>query len=893
MKHLPSVLFVFLILFSLVTPTPAFASTLSVTTAADVFDVPGKSCYDVLIADLPGADGRVSLREAICAANNTGIGAPHTIHFSIGSGTKIINIANDHDLPALWSPMTIDGTTQPGYDGTPLIILRGGTPRLHSVGLFIGGGNTTLRGLGIQHFYAGIYIEETSTQNRIGGSLPGEGNWIAGNTYGIFVASDQNTIQGNFIGVDALGSAAQGNDVGIYLRASANNLIGGTTNQAGNLISGNRSEGVVIYGDANTVQGNKIGTDITGNLALPNGSGVKISTGSGNLIGGTAARAGNLISGNQEHGIKITQRLDVPAHHNLVQGNKIGVNAAGTAALGNGIYGVFISDALTNTIGGAEAGAGNLISGNRTGVMIFGKETYHNQLVGNWIGVNASGNAPLGNQTHGVVIDAPGNTVRGNVISGNEKNGLLLKSRAENNTVQGNQIGVDASGSLDLGNKNSGIVIDHGLWNLIGGGASGQGNVISGNGLAGIVIRGSQSADSGSNLIQGNQIGVDVTGSAAVLNGQNGIYIDQAPNNQIGGDQAGQGNLISGNDGYGILVRGANAYNTWIAGNLVGVNAAGEAALGNTYGGIALFSVISSTIGGPGSAAGNLVSGNQGSGIAISSSSQVTLYNNRIGVNASASTKLGNTESGVEIWNSAGTLIGAAGQGNIIAGNALFGVHIFGAGSQNNALLGNWIGSSPAGANLGNSQHGVLICDSSDNPVGGPEAQMNTIAYNGQSGAVICGLGARNPLHNNLYHDNQGLSIDLGNDGLTANDPLDLDEGANLLQNRPVLAQVYRTPGSIYLRGSIDSTPNTTFTFSVYANPACHASGYGEGHTLFHQTTLTTNAYGQLSFLVTLDAAQTPDLYLAAVLTDPDGNSSEFSNCLPALAYLYLPILRR
>src|SRR3989454_5779697 len=142
-------------------------------------------------------------------------------------------------------------------------------------------------------------------------------------------------------------------------------MIGGTASGAGNLISGH-DRGIWITGsDAgnNQVQGNLIGTNAAGTDAINNGTGVSIESLSfGNLIGGAQAGARNVISANGE-GIHISSA------GNIVQGNFIGTNAAGTAALGNGT-GVLVTEP-NNTIGGTTPGAGNVISGNNTGLFIF------------------------------------------------------------------------------------------------------------------------------------------------------------------------------------------------------------------------------------------------------------------------------------------------------------------------------------------------------------------------------------------------------------------------------------------------------------------------------------------------------------------------------------------
>src|SRR5262249_49841849 len=246
---------------------------------------------------------------------------------------------------------------------------------------------------------SGVYV--TSSDNRIGGTTNTDGNLISGNGgpgfgvfgFGIYISRGAgNLVQGNKIGTDVTGAHALGNDeFGVDINTGASgNTVGGTAKGAGNLISGNGVAGVSIQSlfqlqsTDNVVQGNYIGTDVDGTASLPNGwDGIWVNA-NNNIIGGTAAGAGNLISGNggpssdPHHGNGIYifgSELDGPATGNRVQGNKIGTDVTGRQALGNGGNGVFIvgARASDNTIGGTAAGAANTIAFNaRDGVLVDG-----------------------------------------------------------------------------------------------------------------------------------------------------------------------------------------------------------------------------------------------------------------------------------------------------------------------------------------------------------------------------------------------------------------------------------------------------------------------------------------------------------------------------------------
>ena len=254
-------------------------------------------------------------------------------------------------------------------------------------------------------------------------------------------------IQGNYIGVDATGSVSRPNHTGILLSNSSNNVIGGTSAATRNVISGNETHGIEIFGSGNVIQGNFIGTNAAGTAEIGNRDcGVIISSApfTDNLIGGNLAGAGNLISGNSR-GISI-QGL---APGNTIQGNLIGTDVTGTKKIPNGVG--IQAEAPNTLVGGLTPAARNLISGNGTGVVI-GREG--SKLQGNFIGTDITGTSALGNTFEGVIADNGaliGGTISGarNVIAGNELSNisLALNSFGPGVTVQGNYIGTDVTGN--------------------------------------------------------------------------------------------------------------------------------------------------------------------------------------------------------------------------------------------------------------------------------------------------------------------------------------------------------------------------------------------------------------------------------------------------------------
>ena len=354
-------------------------------------------------------------------------------------------------------------------------------------------------------------------------------NRFTGN--GIYSSSaGGNTIAGNYIGTNSAGTAASPNGVyGVYVANNSANTIGGTSANDRNVISGNTNYGVYIWGSGtsnNSIKGNYIGTNATGTVAVANLNGVVLGDGIDHTtVGGVTAAARNVISGNTQYGIQITGGSN---SSNLVEGNYIGTNAAGSAALGNGRYGVGISGgSINNTVGGATAAERNVISGHNNGaylgasaILISGTGTTGNQILGNYLGVNASGTGVVVNH-HGVIIDtgAANNTIGGttagavNIISGSTYEGVILTgSGTSGNVVAGNYIGVDATGTAPLGNSGTGVAVGSSAANnTIGGTAAGAGNVIANNGNSGVIVTGSVGNAIFRNAMYNNtSIGIDL-----------------------------------------------------------------------------------------------------------------------------------------------------------------------------------------------------------------------------------------------------------------------------------------------------------------------------------------------------------------------------------------------
>lgn len=473
-----------------------------------------------------------------------------------------------------------------------------------------------------------------------------------------------------------------------------------------------------------------------------------------------------------------------------------------------------------------------------------------------------------------------------NVFSQNGT-GIRVEGTSNNNVIVGNRIGTDISGTVAQGNLGDGISISGGQGNDIAGASTHPSfeNVISANGANGISISGSSFLT----FVRGNKVGTDATGTADLGNAFNGIEIAGSPNNRIGPLFLGQqGNLISGNDAHGVRI-GNGAVGNNVYGNSIGTDVSGNAGLGNAFNAVLLDGASSNTVGGQVSGEGNVLAGNGTRGVRLTNgASQNLVAGNRIGL-STGGLPLPNVVAGIGLDNAAtnNTIGGtAAGAGNFISGNGGSGIFITDATVSGNAILGNAIGTSPAGGAAGNAVHGVHVTgNASGNTIGTPGGG-NTIAFNSGDG-VFVESGTGIPVRANRMVGNGGLGIDLAPDGVTPNDPGDSDSGPNALQNFPVLT-LARSPGSTtVVQGSLASAPSTLYKVDFFWSSSCDPAGHGEGEQYLGTADVTTDGAGDASFTATLTTASPLGSVITATATDPGGNTSELSNCTLVGARFY------
>jgi parallel beta-helix repeat protein len=750
--------------------------------------------------------GAGSLRDAITQANALTPGTAATIDFSIGTGAQTIELSSA--LPMLANPITIDGTTQPGYAGRPLIQVDGQNAGAGAYGFALDDDapNSVIKGLEITGFNAGgIYLNngngDVFTNDIIGlhynGTLP---RVAANGTFGIELTNQSNGITISHV-----------------------------------VVAGNQYNGIVLNNSMNdTVTASDIGTDLSGEDSLDRnavalGNGVSGGGGSGIVINGGANHntiSNNVIVNNQSYGVYIS---DFGTSANVLTGNHIGIDLAGTTALGNGGDGVaLVSGANSNFIG--QAGNGNLISGNGVyGVFLNGADsagdhTSFNVLAGNLIGTNAAGNAAVPNAINGVVVNGgaianyigalvtgTGTVTQtgGNVISGNTEWGIYISDSGTNsNVVRNDYIGTDITGKLAVANRFNGVdIVSSAASNTVGGTTTAARNVISGNANEGVLI----GLGATMNVVEGNFIGTDATGAAPLPNVLDGVYVGLgAVNNTIGGQNptgaltTAAWNVISGNFQSGIKVADSGTSGNTICGNFIGTDVTSEFAVPNHANGITIGAGTSSTtVGAETSGSGNLnvIAGNSGDGLSITSSSGNNVSFDYFGVDLNNNMTLPNRGNGVAIHGASGNRVNIS----VIRNNGGYGI-LADTGSTYNA----WYYDSIFGNALG---------------------------------------GIAQPGNPNF-------------------------------QPAPVLFSATAASGTTTVVGSITNSPDKSASLVVmfYASPAPISPAAVQGLTFIGQATVTTDAYGNASFTATLNQAVPGGQIVTATADYNVSNTSNFSN---------------
>lgn len=714
--------------------------------------------------------GTGTLRQAIVDADATS--GASTIDFNLGGGGhQVITLASAP--PPITNTVTIDGTSQPGYAGKPLVEINGNGLDINI--LTLQAPNCVVKGLVVNHL--GSNANDTAIQVSAKGAV----------------------IQGNFVGTDSTGTVASPAGIGIGLQATGC-LVGGTTAGAGNVISRN-DIGIRDTAGGNTIQGNFVGTDVTGTIALGNAGGIVCLD---DTIGGIAPAARNIISGNRDVGVNDASNVAAMGGGSLIEGNYVGTDVTGNAPLGNGRPGSPAYAGLDLASGEGQTVVGNVISANSMGVFAGAYVT----IQGNLVGTNASGTAALGN-VYGITTDwgvplhtliggtAPG---QGNLVSGNTQTGIEIGNPAPTDVVvQGNKVGTDIRGTAAVPNA---VGIDTFGSQTIGGTVPGAGNLISGNTQIGLNTHGG--------LVEGNLIGTDVSGTRALGNLQCGVQAYWAVT--IGGTTSSARNVIAGN---GTDVRTSYG-GAVVEGNYIGVDVTGEVVLTRGDG----IEPYGATVGGTAPGAGNVIA----AGAPAVDFPQGSLFEgNKIGTNKEGTTHLGGRS--FFIRDDTGNTVGGttAGAGNLISGEAvLIGPSVTGNVFQGNTIDGdiafndgphdNLIGGTTPGAGNVFLSDGVRLVDDSTSP---------SSVHNAILGNTFTGPTAK-PI--SLVEYAGVYPTDVG----AVNHPAGTVTGPNNAQNYPLISAAYAGPAATVI-GTLNGVPNASYRVEFYASPAGNPPGQGPG----------------------------------------------------------------
>ncbi|HEX8550226.1 MAG TPA: NosD domain-containing protein [Abditibacteriaceae bacterium] len=482
-----------------------------------------------------------------------------------------------------------------------------------------------------------------------------------------------------------------------------------------------------------------------------NGNGISTNNVDSSLFGGSAIEDKNVISGNTLDGI----HLSFGSNANRVRGNLIGTDKAGTTKIPNGRTGVSLDNSDNTLLGGTGTFEGNLLSGNQRGISSLSSDG--TQIKRNRIGTDVSGQFDLGNGADGLffeggtgILIGDTSSLAGNTIAFNGGDGIELRF-ANGNQILSNRIGARASGTAvtgaaGSGNADNGVLITFGENNIIG--AAGDGNIICANGSDGISVAGNQgTAPSGTQII-GNFIGLDGASNARGNEG-NGIRTSGFVDTTTIGSTATNGrNYLSGNGAAGILLSGDPelATSATLINNYIGTNSGGTAAVPNGTDGVRI-TAANNTLGNNTTAGRNLISGNPGTGVAISSRNN-RLLGNLIGTNFDGTTAVPNGD-GVSVSGAGatGNLIGNGGATrNIISGNNApftgYGIHITG-GASGNRVRGCFIGTDVTGTVEIGNKRGIVIEDAAGNAVGAGSGATRNVIAGGEFGILISGTNAK------------------------------------------------------------------------------------------------------------------------------------------------------
>lgn len=644
---------------------------------------------------------------------------------------------------------------------------------------------------------AGIMADDVE-DSTLGGPLPFDRNVVSGLERGILVGGHSRlvAVTGNRVGLSASGTRPLGNDRdGIAVlplegRRPSNvtvssNAIAATGN--GSAV-GSAGSGLRVTADDTRLANNWIGFDAT-HKHVRAGSAATFGTDGESIFLDDAVRTvvlRNHVAASQGAAIAVTGGSDGAA----ISGNIVGLDDDGLKAVDSlgtstGIdgAGVWLLDAVRVTVGGTQGGDANTIANTETGIVVAG-DVREAAILENLLATDAAGDSGIADRLHAISVQprsgvSPGPVrIAGNRIGGEPGNAIALRG-GEDHVVQGNTIGVGASGRALEGTN--GILVLGARDVLVGGTGAGQGNTIAAQQDAAVDVRGG--ATSGTR-IEGNRLGLGNPGtpgeSRPAYGNQFGVLVTEHPDFGaptgvvVGGTTEGSGNRVA-NNSTGIRVDGPVS-GTRILRNVVGLNASGSLAAPN--------------------------------------------------------------DVGILVRDAPATVVGTAEHGNTVAGNERDGIRLHG-DVGGTLVQGNRIGIRDGAIVLANGGNGLFAQDARDAVVGVPQDQplasdcetgaCNVFGPNGWSAVTVTGAQAKVVVRGNRFEDEANEPVDLGDDGHSALDERDRDDGPNGQLNAPTgVQEVYDPREDLHwITGMVESDRPEEVTVELYAQLRDGAPGTG------------------------------------------------------------------
>lgn len=693
-----------------------------------------------------------TLRSAIQNANK--LGGAHSIQFASG----ITTIMPASALPSITVGVTIDGTVAAGKvvldgsltaSGPGLILGKTSTvtnmtvQHFKSVGIGTSSGavNTSVKRCVFVHNSTGLNINGANTV--IGGPDPADANVSYNNTqdgFALVFANDcivQNNVSGSADGV----TASPNTYSGLY-------VLGERATVMDNTLSGNNDSGLEMgeFSVNTFVQNNNIGLDKNGVGRLPNQyDGISTFADEDSIVG-------NFIGGNG-YGITVLGQ----SSGCYIGYNSIGTNRTEDSLIGNRFGGLQI-------LGSGVTVDGNIICANKgAGITLRGAGGTNVRY--NYIGTSPNAMTAWGNTGVGISILSSNNVIGGpspddrNIISGNGGSGIEMyggitfsfpgpsyPNYVRGNLIQNNYLGANYTGTGKIPNS-TGLT----LWGYIDSNFV-RSNLISGNQHHGVWMR-SVGGVPTRNEFTNNFIGTTISGTAALSNGDRGVYIQAGSDNVFGGTDISYANLISGNSGNGVWIQGGSSNRLRL--NLIGTQIAGTLPLPNTGNGVYISSSSNNNV-----IEANLISGNGGDGIGIDTESGATpdgnvVIGNVIGLNYDGTSAVPNAGQGIYLYNARNTRIGGAAEdsSNTISGNE-HGIYVYGDTSRGNIVRGNIIGLTSDGVTAAPNGRGIVLDHAKHNIIGGTEPLSGNII----SGNVTEGIYLYMADSNKIYRNTIGMN---------------------------------------------------------------------------------------------------------------------------------------